>query len=255
VRCWQEPTVKKYTPGILMQDNGKLISRLIGKTIFKYRMIEEGDRILVAVSGGKDSLTMLKDFVIRHKSFPIKFEFHAIHIKSDFCKCCDKKNISEIFEEWGAGYTVLDVGIIRRLKEGRQMNCYWCSMQRRIELLKFAKANGFNKIALGHHLDDIIETFFMNICFKGEVSSMLPVLQYDKYPIRIIRPLAEIKEELIKKYVAENEFTVFPCTCPYNVNSKRKEIRESIRLFTKGNDSIKYNIFKSINNVNMKYML
>jgi tRNA(Ile)-lysidine synthase TilS/MesJ len=84
---------------------------------------------------------------------------------------------------------------------------------------------------------------------------MLPVLQYDKYPIKIIRPLAEVKEDLIRKYVDEQNFIIIPCTCPYNNNSKRKEIRESIRLFTKGNDSIKYNIFKSINNVNMKYMM
>ena len=236
-------------------DTGKLISKIIGKTIFKYKMIEENDRILVAVSGGKDSLTLLKDFIRRQKSFPIKFEFHAIHIKSDFCKCCDKKNLSEVFEEWGTLYTILDVNIIKRLKPGRQMNCYWCSMQRRIELMKFAKDNGYNKIALGHHLDDIIETLFMNICHKGEISSMLPVLQYDKYPIKIIRPLSEVKEDLIKKYVVEQDFIIFPCACPYNMNSKRKEIRESIKAFTKGNDTIKYNIFKSINNVNMKYLI
>ena len=84
--------------------------------------------------------------------------------------------------------------VIGRLKPGRSMNCYWCSMQRRTELIRYAMAEGFNKIALGHHLDDIVETLMMNMLYKGQISGMLPILRYEKYPVSIIRPLALCEE-------------------------------------------------------------
>jgi tRNA 2-thiocytidine biosynthesis protein TtcA len=238
-----------------MPDIEKLVHKTIGKTMFKYKMIEPEDKILVAVSGGKDSLTMAIDFAHRKKSFPIKFDFEAIHIQSDFCTCCEKTALKQQIEGLGIKFHIVDVPIIKRLKPGKKMNCYWCSTQRRMELIKFARENGFNKIALGHHLDDIIQTLFMNICYKGEISSMLPIMQYDKYSIKIIRPLAEVKEDLIIKFIKEKEINKLVCNCPYNSNSNRKVIKEALNTFTKGNDSIKYNIFKSIENVNMKYLL
>jgi tRNA 2-thiocytidine biosynthesis protein TtcA len=241
--------------GEYMKKIDKTIYKIIGKTIFKYKMIEPDDRILVAVSGGKDSITMLYDLAERQRSFPIKFGIEAIHIQTDFCTCCDKNELAKKIEALGVKYHVVDVAIVKRVKPGRTMNCYWCSMQRRMELLEFARNNGFNKIALGHHLDDIIETLLMNMCYKGQMSAMLPVLQYDKYPIKIIRPLAEVREDLIVKFVEEKSIKGLPCNCPYNSNSKRKEIKKSLECFVKGNDAIKYNIYNSIHNVNMKYML
>lgn len=238
-----------------MNDSGKLISKIIGKTMFKYKMINEGDRILIAVSGGKDSMTLLHDFAKRIKSFPIKFEFEAIHIQTDFCTCCQKSKLEDQFIKLEIKYHIVDVGVLKRLKKDQKMNCYWCSSQRRMELIKFARDNNFNKIALGHHLDDIIETLFMNICYKGQISGMLPILALDKYPITIIRPLAQVKEIQIIKYAHETNLDRLVCKCPYGTNSKRKEIRKSLELFTKGDDSIKYNIFKSMENVHFRYLI
>ena len=135
------------------------------------------------------------------------------------------------------------------------MNCYWCSSQRRMELMKFAKENGFNKIALGHHLDDIIETLFMNMFYKGEMSTMLPMLKYDNYDVTIIRPLAQVKESQIVKFAEEKGILNLTCSCVYGQNSKRKELKKSISEFIKNNDSIKYNIYKSMQNINLKYMI
>ncbi|OHD15149.1 MAG: hypothetical protein A2086_04935 [Spirochaetes bacterium GWD1_27_9] len=236
------------------RDLEKVISKTIGKSIFNYKMIEENDRILIAVSGGKDSMTLLYDLINRKKSFPIKYEIHAIHIKSDFCKCCEKLNLVSKFEEWNVPYSILDVNILKRLKPGKKMNCYWCSMQRRMELIKYARENNFNKIALGHHLDDIIETLFLNMFYKGEMSTMLPSLKYDKYDITIIRPLALVKESQIIKFAQEKGIANLVCTCVYGKNSKRKEIKKVIKEFAK-DDIVKYNIFNSMQNVNGKYML
>ena len=233
----------------------KIISKKIGKSIFDYKMIEENDKILIAVSGGKDSMTMLYDLINRKKSFPIKYEIEAIHIKSDFCKCCEKLNLIEKFEEWNIKYTILDVNILKRLKPDKKMNCYWCSMQRRMELMKYAKENNFNKIALGHHLDDIIETLFLNMFYKGEMSTMLPLLKYDNYDVTIIRPLALVKESQIIEFAKQKNISNLVCTCVYGKNSKRKTIKKAIQEFVKNDDTIKYNIFKSMQNVNFKYML
>ncbi len=227
----------------------------MGKTIFRYRMIEEGDRILAAVSGGKDSLTMLYNFARLARSCPVPFEVEAFHLSSDFCACCAKKSLVDLVEGWGVKFHSGYAAIMGRLKPGQKMNCYWCSTQRRIELIKFARANGFNKIALGHHLDDIIETFVMNMCYKGEMSTMLPVIRYDKYPmITIIRPLAQVREEQIIQFAIEKELDNVVCKCPYGKNSKRKVVKSTIASLAQDNKLVRYNIFAAMHNVNERYL-
>ena len=163
------------------------IAKLTEIALRRYEMIEEGDRILVAVSGGKDSTTLAYDLAIKRLWWPAHYELRAIHISTDFCSCCKKSALFSLLEGWGIESVSVDVPVIGRLKPGRSMNCYWCSTQRRTELIRYAMANGFNKIALGHHLDDIVETLLMNMLYKGETSTMPPLLRYDKYPIAVIR--------------------------------------------------------------------
>jgi len=232
----------------------KFISKRIGRAIFNYKMIEEGDRILVGVSGGKDSLTLLYHLSKKMKSFPISFEVIAVYIKSDFCNC-KEFHVEEMIREWGIDFHVVDVAILKRVKEGEKMNCYWCSNQRRIELFNFAKKMGCNKVALGHHMDDIIETYFMNICYKGETATMLPKFKYEKFNYTVIRPLALVKEKAIIRFVNEMEIPSVTCTCPYNKNSKRLEVRSAIELLAKNDKCVKDNIFKSMSNINPEYML
>jgi tRNA 2-thiocytidine biosynthesis protein TtcA len=116
------------------------------------------------------------------------------------------------------------------------MNCYWCSTQRRTELLKYAVENGFNKIALGHHLDDIIETFFMNMCAKAELLAMPIILKYRKYPVSLIRPLAYLEERQVIACADELGILKTACTCPWGQNSKRRDMRRRIADFTKAAD-------------------
>ena len=230
------------------------IAKLTEIALRRYEMIEEGDRILVAVSGGKDSTTLAYDLAIKRLWWPAHYELRAIHISTDFCSCCKKSALFSLLEGWGIESVSVDVPVIGRLKPGRSMNCYWCSTQRRTELIRYAMANGFNKIALGHHLDDIVETLLMNMLYKGETSTMPPLLRYDKYPIAVIRPLALCEERQVIEFAEEKGFRSAACTCPYGVESKRREVRKRIVALTGGSSELKRNLFASMSKVKVNYL-
>jgi tRNA 2-thiocytidine biosynthesis protein TtcA len=185
----------------------------------------------------------------------ISYELAALHISTDFCACCKKAVLSERLGEWGIPFTDLFVPVIGRLKEGKKMNCYWCSTQRRTELLKYAVSNGFNKIALGHHLDDIIETFFMNLCTKGDLAAMPVLLKYRKYHVSLIRPLAWIEERQIIACAAERNILKAACTCPYGINSKRRDIRRRIAAITDNSGEVKRRILKALGNGQRDFLI
>jgi tRNA 2-thiocytidine biosynthesis protein TtcA len=180
------------------------------------------------------------------RALRIDYSLEALHISSDFCACCKKSVLAARLEEWGIPFTDLSVPVIGRLKEGRKMNCYWCSTQRRTELIKYALENGLNKIALGHHLDAIIETFFMNMTGKGTLSTMPMYLAYRKYPLSLIRPLGYLEERQIIACAAEQDILKAVCTCPFGVNSRRRDIRQRIAAFTGNSGAVKRRILASL---------
>ena len=223
-----------------------IVKKLTGKAILERSLIVPGDNILIAVSGGKDSSVLA--WVLSEMRHMLKFSYklEALHISSDFCACCKKSELAQRLNEWDIPFHDLDVPIIGRLKQGRKMNCYWCSSQRRTELLSFAMEKGFNKIALGHHLDDIIETFFMNMINKGKLLSMPIYLSYRKYPVSLIRPLAYIEEKQIIDCAKELDILAAACTCPYGINSGRRDMREKIASLCKNDGAIKRRILTSL---------
>jgi tRNA 2-thiocytidine biosynthesis protein TtcA len=223
-----------------------IVQKLATKAVLEHRLIEEGDRVLVAASGGKDSTVMAWALSSLKRALRINYTLQAIHISSDFCDNCKKHILAICFEEWGIPFQDLSVPIIGRLKHGRKMNCYWCSTQRRTELIKYALENGFNKIALGHHLDDIIETFFMNLTGMGTFSAMPMYLAYRKYQLAIIRPLGYLEERQIIACAAERNFLSAVCTCPYGVNSRRRDIRDRIAAFTRNSGAEKRRILAAL---------
>jgi tRNA 2-thiocytidine biosynthesis protein TtcA len=235
---------------------GELVKKLTVKLVMERALIGEGDRILIAVSGGKDSSVLAWALSAVKPALKLNYELAALHISTDFCACCKKASLCEKLDEWRIPFTDLYVPVIGRLKEGKKMNCYWCSTQRRAELLKYAVENGFNKIALGHHLDDIIETFFMNLCSKGTLLAMPVLLKYRKYPVSLIRPLALLEEKQIIACAAEQNILKNACTCPYGQNSKRRDIRGRIANFTGGKESgeIKRRIIKALGEGQVDYL-
>ena len=224
----------------------EIVRKLTAKAVHERKLISEGDRILIAASGGKDSSVMAWALSTIRQALKMEYKLEALHISSDFCACCKKSVLAARLEEWGIPFTDLSVPIVGRLKEGRKMNCYWCSTQRRTELIKYALENGFNKIALGHHLDDIIETFFMNMANKGMLYAMPIYLAYRKYPLCIIRPLGYLEERQIIDCAAEQNILKAACTCPYGANSKRRDMRDRITDFTGNSGAVKRRILASM---------
>jgi tRNA 2-thiocytidine biosynthesis protein TtcA len=226
----------------------ELVKKLVVKMVMERSLIREGDRVLIAVSGGKDSSVLAWALNAVRPALKFNYDLCALHISTDFCACCKKGALGKRLEEWNIPFKDLYVPVIGRLKEGRKMNCYWCSTQRRTELLKYAVENGFNKIALGHHLDDIIETFFMNLCSKGTLLAMPVLLKYRKYPVSLIRPLALLEEKQVIACATEQNILKNACTCPYGQNSNRRDMRKKIADFTSGKTAgdIKRRILKAL---------
>lgn len=233
----------------------RLIDKKITKGILKFNMIEEGDKVLLAVSGGKDSMLLAYHLSKKLKGFPINFSLKALHIESEFGNEAERTHMENKLREWGVDYEILKIGVIKRLKPGRKMNCYWCSTQRRTELLKYAVEHGYDKIALGHHMDDIIESLLMNMSLKGKISTMLPKLDYDSYDQAIIRPLAYVKEHEIIKMADHMHLRKFTCECGFADNSKRRDMRDVIQTMadTHG-DIIRDNLFNSMSNIVPRYL-
>jgi tRNA 2-thiocytidine biosynthesis protein TtcA len=223
-----------------------IVQKLVIKAVMERNLIEDGDRVLIAASGGKDSTVMAWALSGARPAIKRTYELAALHISSDFCACCKKSPLERRLAEWGIPFTDVFVPITGRLKPGRAMNCYWCSTQRRAELLKYAVDRGFNKIALGHHLDDIIETFFMNMTAKGELSAMPIRLTYRAYPVSLIRPLGLAEERQIIACAEEQGILKTSCTCPFGLNSNRKAVRARIADFTGNSGAVKRRILHAV---------
>lgn len=229
------------------------ISKRIGKAIIDYKMLSEGDRIAVAVSGGKDSLTLLRVLTDRRSFVPIKYEIMALHIDLGYPKSYASK-LEKYFKKIGIKYHIEKVNVLKETKK-EGINCFWCSWNRRKALFETANRLGFNKIALGHHLDDIIETILLNLFFQGEISAMNPKQDLFKGRITLIRPLAYVEEHLIKKFVKEEKIPAFDCICPNSVTSNRTKMGKIISELKKVCPDVKKNIFRSLKRIKKEYLL
>lgn len=224
----------------------KAVTRRISRALHEFNMIRPGDRVLLGLSGGKDSTTLLHELSVRKKHFDIPFELKAIHIQSEFSPPEIVPFLESQCRALEIDFEVLPVAVLGRLKPGRRMNCYWCSTQRRTELLDYALKNQFTTIALGHHLDDTLETVMMNWMQEGALNGMSPFITYDNYPLRLIRPLVYIEERELVEYIADLQLSKFTCTCDYGQNSERKRMRTLIQQLTGGNQKLKMNMLRAI---------
>lgn len=227
--------------------------RAVDKAVFEYNMIERGDRILVGASGGKDSTTLVEYLARRKAQGRDDFDFAALHVATDIAPPFSAE-LAQIFAGWGVALETVGVRVLERLKDGRRMNCWWCSTQRRTELNRHAVANGYNKIALGHHMDDILETLLMNALGRGELSTMPPRLAYRKYPVTIIRPLCFADVGMVASHAEEAGYISSTCTCAYQENSGRKEARRRLRALTGGDPAQKRRLFRALRNVRTGYL-
>jgi len=230
------------------------VSKKIGKALAKYNMLKNGETILVAVSGGKDSLVLLHYLVEKRKRLPVDYDLRALHIRTDVSPNEHWSAYRHAVEAMGVKLDTVDISLLSRLAPGKRMNCYWCATQRRMELLKHAAAYGIEKIALGHHMDDILETFLMNMMYRSELSTMLPVFKYDKYPCTIIRPLSLVKESEIALVAAELGYSDIISQCNCGERSKRKEIRKSLDYLCREGEYIRDALFRAMENSKPRYL-
>lgn len=229
------------------------ITKSMGKAIMDYDMLSPNDLIAVAVSGGKDSLALLQ-FLMQRKAFvPIKFDLVAIHIDMGYPKSISAK-LEKYFKQLGVKYKIVKSDILKKTPKNK-INCFWCSWNRRKELFLAAHKLGATKIALGHHMNDITETFLLNLFFKGEISTMKPKQELFKGKITLIRPLAYVEEHLIKSFVKEAKLKPDTCICPHSITSNRKRMGRIISDLEKISPDIKKNIFRSLKRIKQDYLL
>ena len=234
------------------------------KAVADYELISENDRIMVCISGGKDSFLLAKciEELIKHGKF--KFEARYVCMNPGYNET-NKKLILDNAKKLNINLEMFDSTIfdtVASLTEGNP--CYLCARMRRGHLYSKAKELGCNKIALGHHFDDVIETTLLSMFYGSEIKTMMPKLPSDNFPgLELIRPMYLIKEEDIISWKNFNKLNFINCACRFtescNINddgtSKRLEMKKLINNLRKVNPQVDYNIFKSLDNVNLNCVL
>lgn len=236
-----------------LNDKAYFISKRIGKAIWDYRLIKDGDRILLAVSGGKDSLSLLTILLDRMRFVPIRYEVIACVVDMGF-EWVNLHLLIDYFEKNSIRYVIAKPPDSWR-KDGEEFSCFWCSWSRRKALFKTARELGCTKLALGHHLDDITETLLLNLLFNGEISTMRPYQEMFKGKLAIIRPLAYVEERELADVARSLELPVVKSACPHAETSKRRLVKGIISEVSKHNRNVKKNIFRSLQRIRQEYLL
>lgn len=235
------------------------IKKLTGQAVGDFNLIEDGDRVAVAVSGGKDSYTLLYILnQLRHRA-PVKFELIAVNVDAGFPGY--RKDVLEDYLR-GDGFqlhmetTDCSQIIAEKLRPGSSY-CAFCARLRRGILYSVADRLGCNKIALGHHLDDFIETLLLNQFYVGTLAAMSPRLLADNKRHTVIRPLVYVEESDIIKLACQNEFPVIDCGCPVmgQEDQKRQRMKQLISDLHKENRHLKRSMIRSLSNVRPRHLL
>ena len=229
------------------------ISKLVGKATTDYKMLCEGDKIAIAVSGGKDSLALLRVLSDRRAFVPVKYDILAVHIDMGYPRSCASR-LRGYFKKIGVKYHIEKIDVLRKTKK-KDINCFWCSWNRRKALFQVSDRLKCTKVALGHHKDDIAETILLNLFFQGEISAMSPNQELFKGKITLIRPFAYVEEKMIKRFVREENIPYERCICPHSTLSNRARMGRIIRGLEKVCPEVKTNIFRSLKRIKKDYIL
>lgn len=244
--------MNKGKKAYLLHKLQKRLQRNTGRAISDFNMISEGDRVMVCLSGGKDSFTLLDILIELQRRAPVSFELLAVNL--------DQKQPGfpeQVLPEYaslvGIPFRVIEqdtYSVVKRVIPEGKTTCGLCSRLRRGALYRFASENGISRIALGHHRDDIIETLFLNLFNGGRLKAMPPKLLSDDGEHVVIRPLAYCSEQDIERYAAYRQFPIIPCNlCGSQPNLQRQAIKEMLTNWKKQHPGRIENIFRAIGHV------
>lgn len=224
----------------------KKITRLFHKACADFALLEDGDRVLVALSGGKDSLMLTRLMARQARILKPRIQVEAAHVVMDNIPyASDHDYLQEFCQTEGIPFHILHTSFDAST-DHRHTPCFLCSWNRRKLLFSFARDNGFNKVALGHHQDDFLVTMLLNLTFEGSFSSMTPLMAMRHYPISVIRPMCLVPEHLIT-HVAETEcFRKQTVLCPYDHETQRTKMTAQLRQLEQLNPEARYSMWHAL---------
>ncbi len=235
-----------------MQRYTNNIKKRIGKTIYQHRMLQPDDRLLIALSGGKDSLVLVEALAARKKSLPFNVDIIAAHVNIEnmgykvdlgyLQNFCSNHGIHFIYRKYSV-----------EINHEKKSHCFICSWNRRKTLFEMAKENKCNKLVFGHHMDDALQTLLMNMMYHGSISSMPYRLKMFDGQLEVIRPMLDITNEELEKYSKISSYKTDIKTCMYE-NTKRKHTSKIIEDMCGGKRSIRVNLFRAMKNIYTEYL-
>lgn len=225
----------------------------VRRAIDDYHMIEDGDKIAIGISGGKDSLTLLYALHGLKRFYPKKFEIHAVTVDLGF-KNVNLDKIKAICEELNVEYTIVETDIAKIIFDDRKETnpCSLCAKMRKGALNDAIKATGCNKVAYAHHKDDVVETMLMSLIFEGRFHTFSPVTYLDRMDLTVIRPLMYMNESDVIGFINKYEVPVVKSPCPADGYTKREYTKQLLRQLNLENPGVKERMFTAIQNGNMK---
>ena len=224
------------------------IRRKFNRACTEYRLLEDGDRILIAVSGGKDSLALCRLMAHQARIFKPRIHVEAAHVVMDNIPYETSRPYLESFcQQLHMPLHILHGSFDEDRSDGRgKTKCFLCSWHRRKLLFAFASERGFNKVALGHHQDDILTTWLMNVTYEGNASTILPKMQMEHYPLQLIRPLCLVEESWISEVARLLGFEHQKTICPYEDQTRRRDMNNIFHQLEQLNPEARYSMWHAI---------
>ena len=230
------------------------VDEKVRRAIREYGLIDDGDKILIGLSGGKDSLALMELLGRRSRIFRPKFELLAVHVvMRNIPYASDVDYLRQLAEGQGIPLVIQETSFDAST-DTRKSPCFLCSWTRRKALFEIAKANGCNKIALGHHQDDILETLLMNLTHQGAFGTMPPKLTMNKFAMEIIRPLCLVSEKDLTALAAQRGYKRQLKNCPYESGSSRKEMKEILARLEAINPDARHSLWSSMTHIQPDYL-
>lgn len=222
------------------------ITKLFGKALRKYGLVVDGDYILAGLSGGKDSMALLRLLALRSRIFKPRFRVEAAFVRmTNIPYQNDETYLQEFAESLGVKLHIVETSFDEST-DHRHTPCFLCSWNRRKALFNLAQELGCNKIALGHNLDDLMQTALMNMTFVGRFEAMTPLLQMNRMPIAIIRPLCLIREADVEEYAQRQGFRKQLKNCPFENDSHRHNMKSIIAQLEQMNPEFSYSLLRAL---------